>query len=199
MAVILVLDNYDSFTYNLVQYIGQMVPVAVVRNDARSVAELLAEHWDGIVISPGPGRPENAGVAVELIRSAGGHVPILGVCLGHQAIAVAYGGQVVPAPRIMHGKADQIRHEGGGLLKNLPQPLVAGRYHSLAVDVASAPELRVDAVSDDGTIMAISHRRYPVYGIQFHPESVLTPDGMTMIAHFVDLAGSLRTVKEALS
>ncbi|PSR20394.1 MAG: anthranilate/aminodeoxychorismate synthase component II [Sulfobacillus acidophilus] len=193
--MIVVLDNYDSFTYNLVQYLGQLAPIVVVRNDVVSVDEVMS--WDpwGLVVSPGPGRPEDAGIAIPLIQAAGRTIPVLGVCLGHQAIAVAYGGQVVPAVRLMHGKADQIQHGATGLLKDLPNPFTAGRYHSLAVDVHNADELVVDAVSDDGTVMAVSHRRHPVYGVQFHPESVLTPQGMTLLGHFVDLTVSHRSLK----
>lgn len=195
MAVIVVLDNYDSFTYNLVQYLGRLAEVVVVRNDVVSVDEVVA--WDpwGLVVSPGPGRPEDAGIAIPLIQAVGAEIPVLGVCLGHQAIAVAYGGKVVPATRLMHGKSDQIQHRGTGLLRNLPNPFTAGRYHSLAVDVRNAPLIAVDAISDDGTIMAISHRRYPVYGVQFHPESVLTPEGITLITHFVDLTLSHRALR----
>ncbi|NMP22417.1 anthranilate synthase component II [Sulfobacillus harzensis] len=192
--MILVIDNYDSFTYNLVQYLGQMSPVTVRRNDAVSVEQVGALNPDGIVISPGPGRAEDAGISVDLIRQLGAQIPILGVCLGHQAIAVAYGGRVVPASRLMHGKADWVRHQGRGLLKNLPQPFLAGRYHSLMVDVAGVPDLVVDADSEDGTVMAISHRDYPVYGIQFHPESVLTAEGMTILAHFVDCTAKIEGV-----
>lgn len=186
--MILVIDNYDSFTYNLVQYIGQLTEVEVVRNDALTVAEVLARRPAGIVISPGPGRPEDAGIAIDLIQAVGGDIPVLGVCLGHQAIAAAYGGTIVPAPRLMHGKADEIHHDAGGLLQNVPIPFAAGRYHSLAVDISTAEDLTVDAVSPDGTVMAISHASYPVYGIQFHPESVLTPEGITIITQFVELA-----------
>ncbi len=195
--MILVIDNYDSFTYNLVQYLGQMAEVTVVRNDAITVDEVRGLHPAGVVISPGPGRPDDAGISVPLIRALGANTPILGVCLGHQAIAEAYGGCVVPASRLMHGKADSIRHHGQGLFRNLPNPMIAGRYHSLMVDVAAVPDLEVDASSDDGTVMAISHQRHPVYGIQFHPESVLTPEGMTLLAHFVDLTVSAPAVKGA--
>ncbi len=185
--MIVVIDNYDSFTYNLVQYLGQMTSVAVYRNDRVTVDAVRAMKPAGIVISPGPGRPEDAGISVALVHELGPEVPVLGVCLGHQAIALAYGGRVVPASRLMHGKADQVHHQGLGILKNLPTPSSAGRYHSLMVDVDGVPELHVDAESDDGTVMAISHRKYPVFGIQFHPESVLTPDGMTILTHFVDV------------
>lgn len=196
MAVILVLDNYDSFTYNLVQYIGQMVDVEVVRNDAATVDAIMAKGPSGIVVSPGPGRPEDAGIAISLIQAAAGQVPVLGVCLGHQAVACAFGGRIVPAPRLMHGKADAVQHSGQGLFRDLESPLTAGRYHSLAVDVTDASDLHVDAVSDDGTVMAISHSRHPIFGVQFHPESVLTPDGMTLVTRFVDLAMSTNAVNE---
>lgn len=195
MAVILVLDNYDSFTYNLVQYLGQLTEVEVVRNDVLTVDEVLDRNPAGIVISPGPGGPEDAGIAVSLVQAVQGDIPILGVCLGHQAIALAYGGSIIPAPRLMHGKSDEIRHRPSALLSKLANPFVAGRYHSLAVNVDRAPDLIVDAMSDDGTVMAISHREYPVFGIQFHPESVLTPDGMTLITDFVKLAWADQPVK----
>ncbi len=186
--MILVVDNYDSFTYNLVQYVGQLTDVAVVRNDALSVDAVMALAPAGIIISPGPGRPESAGMVVPLIQRAGGEIPIMGVCLGHQAVALAYGGAVIPAPTLMHGKQDAIYHQGEGLLKNLPSPFDAGRYHSLAVDINQAPMLRQDAVSKDGTVMAISHRSFPVYGIQFHPESLLTPLGMQIVEQFAIVA-----------
>lgn len=194
MAVIVVIDNYDSFVYNLVQYLGPLTTVQVVRNDAMTVAEILAMKPSGIVISPGPGRPQQAGVSVDLVRQAGSQIPILGVCLGHQAIAQAYGGRIIAAPTLMHGKADQIFHRQEGLLKNLPSPFKAGRYHSLAVDVSMCPGLEVQAQTADGTVMAISHRHDPVFGIQFHPESVLTPEGMAIVTHFVDRVETLREV-----
>lgn len=186
MAMILVIDNYDSFTYNLVQYLGLLSTVIVQRNDVLSVDDVLALKPDGIVISPGPGRPEDAGISVPLLRTLQGRIPTLGVCLGHQAIALAYGGQIIPAPRLMHGKADMIYHQNRGLLTGLPQGFQAGRYHSLAVDVSQVPELEVDAMSSDGTVMAISHRTQPVFGVQFHPESYLTPDGMKILEQFVE-------------
>ncbi|MCY0897716.1 MAG: aminodeoxychorismate/anthranilate synthase component II [Firmicutes bacterium] len=185
--MILVIDNYDSFTYNLVQYFGQMAEVSVVRNDTLTVEAAIGLRPAGIVISPGPGRPEDAGISVPLIQAVNGRIPILGVCLGHQAIAVAYGGRIIPAPRLMHGKPDDIYHSGRGLFRDLPNPLVGGRYHSLAVDVSGIEALSVDAVTHDGTVMAISHQQHPVYGLQFHPESVLTPEGMTLITRFVEL------------
>jgi anthranilate synthase/aminodeoxychorismate synthase-like glutamine amidotransferase len=183
----LVIDNYDSFTYNLVQMLEALgEPTHVVRNDAHPVDELLAWTPGRVVISPGPGRPEQAGVSVELVRRLGPEVPVLGVCLGHQAIAVAFGGVVGPAPRLMHGKADRIEHDGTGILRGVPNPFVGGRYHSLAVlDVAGTP-LRVTAVASDGTVMAIRHGSRPVFGIQFHPESILTPDGRQILANFLE-------------
>ncbi|MDA8192722.1 MAG: aminodeoxychorismate/anthranilate synthase component II [Thermaerobacter sp.] len=186
--MILVIDNYDSFTYNLVQYLGMLgQEVAVVRNDQMSVDEVMQSSPSQIVLSPGPGRPEDAGITVEVVRRLAASCPILGVCLGHQAIAEAFGGKVVPAPRLMHGKDDRIFHDETGILAGLPQGFLAGRYHSLAVDITAAPELAVHASSDDGTVMALSHKRLPVWGIQFHPESILTPDGMVILQKFLAL------------
>ena len=188
MAVILVIDNYDSFTFNLVQYLGILdQSVEVVRNDEVTTDQVITLEPQQIVISPGPGRPEDAGIIVDLIHRVGPEIPLLGVCLGHQAIAVAYGGRVVPAVRLMHGKEDHIRHDGSGILRDIPQNFLAGRYHSLAIEVDPKGPLEVAAKSDDGTIMAVSHRQFPVYGIQFHPESILTPDGMQILRNFVAL------------
>ena len=195
--MILVLDNYDSFTYNLVQLISCLTDVEVFRNDQITVEAVMARQPQGIVISPGPGRPENAGIAVDLIRAAGAHVPILGICLGHQAIALSYGGSIIPAPQLMHGKPDTITHTGQGLFRDVANPLTAGRYHSLAISLEGALGLKVDARGSDGAIMAISHQNYPVYGLQFHPESVLTPEGTTFITNFVELALA-RSVKEGV-
>jgi anthranilate synthase component 2 len=183
----LVIDNYDSFTYNLVQMIEALgEPTRVVRNDAYDASELLGWAPDRVVISPGPGRPEQAGVSVELIRRLPADVPLLGVCLGHQAVGVAFGGVVGPAPRIMHGKADRIEHDGAGILRGVPNPFLGGRYHSLAVlDVTGTP-LRVTAVATDGTVMAIRHTERPIWGIQFHPESILTPEGRRIVANFLE-------------
>lgn len=186
--MILVIDNYDSFTYNLVQYLGMLdQSIRVVRNDELSVDEIRALNPDRIVLSPGPGRPEDAGVTVEVVRALAPRIPILGVCLGHQAIALAFGGSVVPAVRLMHGKDDAIFHDDAGILAGLPQGFMGGRYHSLAVNVSGLSELAVHATSDDGTVMAISHTRWPVWGIQFHPESILTPDGMAILRNFLAL------------
>jgi len=186
--MILMIDNYDSFTYNLVQYLGILgETLTVVRNDEMDIESLAALRPDRVVISPGPGRPKEAGVIVPLIRQMAPKVPILGVCLGHQAIAEAFGGQVVPAVRLMHGKADQVYHRGRGsaLFDHIADGFSAGRYHSLAVALAPELPLEVLAESDDGTIMAIRHREYPTYGIQFHPESILTPDGMQLLRNFL--------------
>ena len=186
--MIVVLDNYDSFTYNLVQYLAELGATPVVlRNDERTVAEIAALGPEGIVISPGPGRPEDAGVSVDLIRVLGPRLPILGVCLGHQAIACAYGGRVGLAPRLMHGKTSAVRHLGGGLYRGVPSPFTATRYHSLCVERDGLPAaLEVTAESDDGVIMGIRHRTDPVEGVQFHPESILTPHGKRMLANFLD-------------
>lgn len=182
----LVIDNYDSFTYNLVQLLGALGErCLVVRNDAMTVAQLLEVDKDRVLLSPGPGRPEDAGVSLDLLRALPESMPVLGVCLGHQAIAVAFGAQVGPAVRLMHGKADEVIHEGEGILAGLPPRFPAGRYHSLSVtDLAGSPLQRI-AEAGDGTVMAIRHRSRPIYGIQFHPESILTPDGKTLMANFL--------------
>lgn len=198
--MILVIDNYDSFTYNLVQLLEAMGETCeVVRNDACSVPELLALSPDHIVISPGPGRPETAGVSVDLVRQAPADVPILGVCLGHQAIGLAFGATVDRAVRLMHGKADDIRHDGCGLLAGVDSPFRGGRYHSLAVTRLEGTPLKVQATADDGTIMAVCHTARPVFGIQFHPESVLTPEGERILDNFRNvqkLPGPASKVKE---
>ncbi len=186
--MILVIDNYDSFTFNLVQYLGILDQnVEVVRNDEVTVDQVMTLGPQQIVISPGPGRPEEAGMIVDLVRRAGAMIPVLGVCLGHQAIGVAYGGRVVPAVRLMHGKADRVHHRGGGIFQDVPQNFLAGRYHSLSIVVNDPGPLEITANSEDGTIMAVAHRDHPVYGIQFHPESILTPDGMQILKNFVGL------------
>ncbi len=187
--MILMIDNYDSFTFNLVQMLaGAGEEVDVVRNDAAPVAELLARRPRGIVVSPGPGRPEEAGVCVELIRR-GARVPLLGVCLGHQALAVACGARVVRAGRPMHGKTSRVRHQDGGLFAGLPNPFEATRYHSLTVAEESLPpELCAAAWSeDDGAVMGLRHAELPYFGVQFHPESVLTGAGEHLIANFLDV------------
>lgn len=185
--MILVVDNYDSFTWNLVQLLSLLDPdVVVVRNDAETVDQLLARRPGRIVVSPGPGRPEDAGVSCELVRRAG-DVPVLGVCLGHQAIGHVFGGQVVRASVLMHGKTSQISHDGTGLFSGLSRPFTATRYHSLVVDAASVPpELRVTAWTEDGTVMGLAHRSRPVAGVQFHPESILTVEGEKLLSNFVE-------------
>jgi anthranilate synthase component II len=189
--MLLVIDNYDSFTYNLVQYLGELgADVVVRRNDAVTVGGVGELAPQGIVLSPGPCAPAQAGVTVEVIRAWGGTIPILGVCLGHQAIGEAYGGRVVRAARAVHGKTSRIAHDGTELFAGLPSPLQVGRYHSLTVDRATLPDsLRVTATAEgDATeIHAIRHVEHPVWGVQFHPESVLTPDGKQLLRNFLGL------------
>jgi anthranilate synthase component 2 len=187
---VFLLDNYDSFTYNLVQLLGRIgADVTVARNDQVSVAEVRALNPDAIVISPGPSRPETAGISVELVRELGPSVPTLGVCLGHQAIGVAYGATVVRVPPV-HGKASPIHHAGDGSFAGLPSPFDAARYHSLAVERAGLPpELEVTAWSDDGLVMGMRHRSHPVEGFQFHPESILTDDGAALMSAFLSRIG----------
>jgi anthranilate synthase/aminodeoxychorismate synthase-like glutamine amidotransferase len=182
---VLMLDNYDSFTWNLVHLFEELgAEVAVFRNDAISVAEAEALAPDRLVVSPGPGRPADAGISVELIRRLGPHVPTLGVCLGHQAVVEAFGGEVGHAKSLLHGKASRVRHDGEGIFAGLAEEIEAGRYHSLAaVDVPD--ELVVTAHTDDGEVMAVRHRSLRIEGVQFHPESVLTPDGPTMAENFL--------------
>jgi anthranilate synthase/aminodeoxychorismate synthase-like glutamine amidotransferase len=188
--MILVIDNYDSFTYNLVQYLGELgAELRVRRNDQVTVGEIEAMAPEQILISPGPGRPEDAGISVDVIRRFGPSVPILGVCLGHQAIGVVYGGTVCRATVPMHGKTSTVVHDGKGLFRGIIEPFLAGRYHSLVVSSDRLPnELEVAArTRDDGTIMAVRHRSYPVHGVQFHPESVLTDEGRRILRNFLDL------------
>ena len=185
---VLVLDNYDSFTYNLVQYLGELgAGVEVFRNDALTVEQVLAGRYDRIVISPGPGVPSRAGITLPLVRQAAGRVPLLGVCLGHQAIGEAFGGRVVRAPAIFHGKTSEIHHDGRSLFRGIPSPFTATRYHSLVVDPTQVPAcLEVSARTEDGVIMGVRHRDLPVEGVQFHPESILTPEGMHLLANFLE-------------
>jgi anthranilate synthase/aminodeoxychorismate synthase-like glutamine amidotransferase len=183
---VLLIDNFDSFVYNLAQYLGASGAEPVVRRNDVAVAELEALEPDALLVSPGPGRPEDAGCSVEAIRHFAGRVPVLGVCLGHQAIGVAFGGSVVRAGRVMHGKTSEIFHEGGGVFAGLPSPLEATRYHSLVIAPESLPgELEVTARTGDGVIMGVRHREVAVEGVQFHPESVLTSTGMAMIGTFL--------------
>jgi anthranilate synthase component II len=187
--VILVIDNYDSFTFNLVQMLGAIHPDIVVRrNDEISPDEALALRPDYLVLSPGPGEPRRAGALLDLVRACGPSVPTLGVCLGHQAIAAAFGGAIVRAPRLMHGRSSPVYHDGSGLFAGLPRPFEAGRYHSLVVDPAALPaELMPLAHSGDGDLMALRHRQHLLFGVQFHPESVLTPAGGQLLRNFLGL------------
>jgi anthranilate synthase/aminodeoxychorismate synthase-like glutamine amidotransferase len=188
--MVLVIDNYDSFTYNLVQYLGELgADVRVRRNDEITVGEVEAMGPAQILISPGPGRPEDSGVSIDVIRCFGPKTPLLGVCLGHQAIGVVYGGRVCRAAAPMHGKTSTVVHDGKGVFQGITGPIQAGRYHSLVIATDSVPaDLEVSArTKDEGTIMAVRHRRYPVHGVQFHPESVLTDEGRHMLRNFLDL------------
>tara|TARA_Y100000590_G_scaffold378151_2_gene444892 strand:- start:461 stop:1039 length:579 start_codon:yes stop_codon:yes gene_type:complete len=186
-ARVLVIDNYDSFVYNLVQYLGELgADPQVHRHDAVTLNEVEALEPDAVLISPGPGRPEDAGVSIAVIRWAAGRVPVLGVCLGHQAIGAAWGGEVVRAPEVMHGKTSRIHHKGNGVFAGLPAPLEATRYHSLIVDRESVPEeLEITATSEDGLVMGLRHRHLDVEGVQFHPESILTASGHDLLTNFL--------------
>ena len=185
--MLLMIDNYDSFTYNLVQYFGELgEEVRVVRNDAVTLAEIEAIGPDRICISPGPCTPAEAGVCVPLLQRFAGTLPILGVCLGHQAIGAAFGGKVVRAARVMHGKTDAVMHTGAGVFKALPTPFTVTRYHSLAIERESMPDcLEVTAWTDDGEIMGVRHKQYAIEGVQFHPESILTEHGHALLANFL--------------
>jgi anthranilate synthase/aminodeoxychorismate synthase-like glutamine amidotransferase len=187
--MIVLIDNYDSFTYNLAQYLGDMgCELKVFRNDAISVEELVRMRPQGIVISPGPGRPESAGITIDVIRRFAGVVPILGVCLGHQAIAKAFGGVITFAKRLMHGKTSMVTTDGKTIFHGINRPFPAMRYHSLAVERESIPEcFEISAVADDGEIMGIRHRVYPIEGIQFHPESIGTPVGKRILRNFKEM------------
>jgi para-aminobenzoate synthetase component 2 len=188
---ILVVDNYDSFVFNLVQYLAQLgADVEVRRNDTFAVDDPILAQVDGVLLSPGPGKPEDAGVCIDLIRELGERTPIFGVCLGHQAIAVAYGGTVDRAPELLHGKTSEVWHGGVGVLAGLPDPFTATRYHSLiAVEADLPPELEITARTVDGVIMGLRHRDFPVEGVQFHPESVLTQGGHRMLANWLAVCG----------
>lgn len=196
MARILVVDNYDSFVYNLVQYLGQLgAQCTVKRNDETTVLE--ADGFDGVLISPGPGTPEEAGISIEMIKyCAEKNIPLFGVCLGHQAIGVAFGATVSRAPELLHGKTSEVIHEGKGVLKNLPSPFTATRYHSLAVERATVTDLlEITGVTQSGVVMSMRHRNLPIEGVQFHPESVLTEHGHLMLANWLTQCGD----KEALA
>ncbi len=189
---VLVIDNYDSFVYNLVQYLGELGAEPVVhRHDERTVPELEALEPDAVLISPGPGTPDDAGVSNDVITMFAGRVPVLGVCLGHQCIGQVYGGEVVRAPQVMHGKTSLITHGEAGVFQGLPNPLEATRYHSLVVDRASVPDcLEITAETDDGVVMGLRHRELAVEGVQFHPESVLTAGGHDLMRNFLAQAGA---------
>lgn len=188
--MILMIDNYDSFTYNLVQYLGELkAKVEVYRNDALSIEQIRKMKPAKIVISPGPGRPEDAGISIEIIKQLGPEIPVLGVCLGHQGIGYAFGGKIINAKRLMHGKTSMIKHNGQGIFKGLPNPFEATRYHSLVIDPKHVPDcLTVTAkTTDDGEIMGVAHKKYPIYGVQFHPESILTKQGINILKNFLHL------------
>jgi anthranilate synthase component 2 len=195
--MILVIDNYDSFTYNLVHYLNELgAETAVVRNDALTVQDALSQGAEAILLSPGPCAPDQAGICLPLLRGAPDDLAILGVCLGHQAIGQAYGGDVIRAKSLMHGKTSPIHHTGQGIFKDMPNPFIATRYHSLAIDRATLPDdLEVTAWTDDGEIMGVQHKTRPIHGLQFHPESILTEGGHQLLANFLDLAGVKRSVQ----
>ena len=189
--MVLVIDNYDSFTYNLVQYLGELgADVRVRRNNEVTIGEIEAMAPDQILISPGPGRPENAGITPDVIRHFGPTTPLLGVCLGHQAMGAAFGGHVVRAPRLMHGKSSTVEHDGKGVFAGLTAPFPAARYHSLVVSEDGWPavlEIAARTADEDRTVMALRHREWPLHGVQFHPESVLTEEGRRILQNFLDL------------
>ncbi|HEY0872491.1 MAG TPA: aminodeoxychorismate/anthranilate synthase component II [Vicinamibacterales bacterium] len=186
--MLLLIDNYDSFTFNLAQYFGELgAPPLVKRNDEITVEDVVRLKPTRIVISPGPGRPEDAGISVEVIRQLGAQIPVLGVCLGHQAIGYAFGGAIVRAPQLMHGKVSPVQHDGKGIFKGVSQPFPAGRYHSLIVGDPLPDALEPTAHADDGTLMGLRHRTLPIHGVQFHPESVLTGQGHLMLRNFLEL------------
>jgi len=188
--MILIIDNFDSFTYNLVQYFGELgADPRVKRNNEITPAEILDGGYSAVVISPGPGDPDDAGVSLEAIRSLAGKLPILGVCLGHQTIGQAFGGKIVRAPKPIHGKASAVRHDGKGLFVGVTNPVSVARYHSLVIEPASLPaELEVTARTDDGVIMGVRHKQFTVEGVQFHPESILTDDGKKMLINFLAMS-----------
>jgi anthranilate synthase component 2 len=194
--MILVIDNYDSFTYNLVHYLNELgAQTSVVRNDALTVEQAFGQKPEAILLSPGPCDPDQAGICLPLLKGAPDDLAILGVCLGHQAIGQAFGGDVVRAKALMHGKTSQIHHDGKGLFAGLPNPFTATRYHSLAVERSTLPaDLVVTAWTEDGEIMGLQHKTRPIYGVQFHPESIATEGGHQLLANFLDLAGVKRTV-----
>ncbi|MEZ3508636.1 MAG: aminodeoxychorismate/anthranilate synthase component II [Lachnospiraceae bacterium] len=186
--MILLIDNYDSFSYNLYQLTGEINPdLKVIRNDEKTVEEIREMNPDRILLSPGPGRPENAGIMIDTVKTLGKEIPILGVCLGHQAICAAFGAEITYAKELMHGKQSQVRFDKEcPLFRNCPDEAPVARYHSLAAKAEMMPkELKITAVTEDGEIMAVEHREYPIFGVQFHPESIMTPDGKTMLNNFI--------------
>lgn len=198
---VLLIDNYDSFTWNLVHLIGGLGPqVDVVRNDAMSAPEALGAGHDAIVLSPGPCTPNEAGICLEVVRQGAARVPIFGVCLGLQSIGQAFGGKIIRAPQPMHGKVSTVRHSGQGLFRGINRPIEAARYHSLAVERASCPAcLSIEAEADDGAIMALSHRELPVHGVQFHPESIASEQGATILQNFLDMAQRWTAARRSVS
>ncbi len=193
VARVLVIDNYDSFVYNLVQYLGELGADPIVhRHDALDLGQVIDIDPDAVLISPGPGRPEDAGVSNAVIEEFAGRRPVLGVCLGHQCIGQVYGGEIVRAPEVMHGKTSLISHQGDGVFADLPSPIEATRYHSLVIDPDSIPpDLEVTAKTDDGVVMGVRHRTHDVEGVQFHPESILTTSGHDLLRSFLDRTGTL--------
>ena len=190
--MIFVLDNYDSFTYNLVQLLGELgAELEVERNDQVTVSEIESRAPEALVLSPGPGRPADAGILIETVRHFAGKVPILGVCLGHQAIGEVFGGRVISAPSLVHGKTTEVSHDGRTIFAGLPRPFLAGRYHSLVVDPGAVPSsLEVSATTADGVVMGLRHKRFPIEGVQFHPESILTTDGPKLLQNFLGLVAA---------
>lgn len=189
--MLVIIDNYDSFTYNLVHFLGELGTVSrVFRNDAITVTDVLSLQPAGIVLSPGPCDPDRAGICLELVEKAAGFIPILGVCLGHQSVGQAFGGRIVRAPKIMHGKLSIIQHDGTGLFQGLPPDFQATRYHSLAIERESLPDcLRITAETNDGVVMGVAHREYPIHGVQFHPESIASEHGHSLLANYLNLIG----------
>lgn len=200
MARILVIDNFDSFVYNLVQYLGELgAEPVVIRNNEMSVHEAAALQPDGVLLSPGPGRPEDAGILCDAILEFAGKVPVFGVCLGHQAIGQVYGGNVVRAPELLHGKTSQVIHEGAGVLSNLPSPFTATRYHSLAVEPATiGDQLEITGRTESGVVMSMRHKTLPIEGVQFHPESVLTEHGHKLLANWLTQCGDKNAQSKAV-